>query len=89
MLRILRADPISRKDDGRFHLRRVRPGAILGRDADPAFGSLSIIDHANLDRGAIVHMHEHKDDEILSYVWRGTMVHEDSTGDPSRSLRAG
>jgi redox-sensitive bicupin YhaK (pirin superfamily) len=26
-------------------------------------------------------MHEHNNDEILSYLWRGTMVHEDTTGD--------
>jgi redox-sensitive bicupin YhaK (pirin superfamily) len=30
--------------------------------------------------GKVVKMHEHKNDEILTYMWRGTMVHEDSAG---------
>jgi len=38
------------------------------------------MDHANLDVGTVVSMHEHKNDESLSYVWRGSMVHEDSVG---------
>jgi redox-sensitive bicupin YhaK (pirin superfamily) len=38
------------------------------------------MDHANLDVGTVVRMHEHRNDEILSYMWRGKMVHEDSTG---------
>jgi redox-sensitive bicupin YhaK (pirin superfamily) len=59
----------------------MRPGAVLGDGASPAFGPLSAIDHANLDVGTVVKMHEHKNDEILSYLWRGTMVHEDTTGD--------
>jgi redox-sensitive bicupin YhaK (pirin superfamily) len=55
-------------------LRRASP------QTDPAFGPLSVVDHANLDVGTLVHMHEHTNDEILTYLWRGTMVHEDSGG---------
>jgi hypothetical protein len=65
---------------GPFQIRRIRPGQVLGSMADPAVGPLSVIDRANLDVGTIVPMHEHNNDEILSYLWRGAMVHEDSDG---------
>jgi len=65
---------------GPFQIRRMRPGAIVPNGNDLAFGSLSVIDHANLGVGTLVRMHEHTNDEILSYMWRGTMVHEDSAG---------
>jgi quercetin 2,3-dioxygenase len=80
MLKILRAKAGRSFKQGPFRIRRIRPGAILGHDADPAFGPLSVVDHANLDVGTLVHMHEHTNDEILTYLWRGTMVHEDSGG---------
>jgi quercetin 2,3-dioxygenase len=80
MLRILPADAGQTFEQGSFRIRRIRPGAILGSDGDLAFGPLSVIDHARLGVGTLVRMHEHKNDEILSYMWRGSMVHEDSTG---------
>lgn len=63
---------------GPFRIRRIRPGLILGND--PALGPLSVVDFATLDTGTFVAMHEHRNDEILSYLWRGNMVHEDSHG---------
>jgi quercetin 2,3-dioxygenase len=48
--------------------------------ADPVIGPLSRVDHAFLDVGTLVPMDQHRNDEILSYMWRGLMVHEDSTG---------
>jgi redox-sensitive bicupin YhaK (pirin superfamily) len=65
---------------GPFQIRRMRPVTIVSRGNDPAFGPLSVIDHANLGVGTLVRMHEHNNDEILSYMWRGTMVQEDSAG---------
>lgn len=67
---------------GLFSLKMRRPGMIwkdLTRD-DLAFGSLARIDHAQLGKGALVSMHEHRNDEILSYIWKGDMLHVDSTG---------
>jgi len=79
-MKILRANATRAFRQGPFQIKRMRPGGILGAGADPAFGPLSVIDHANLDVGTVVSMHEHNNDEILSYMWRGTMVHEDSAG---------
>ena len=80
MLKILRAESSRRFGQGSFRIRRVRPGLIFGANADPAFGPLAAFDHANLGVGTVVRFHEHVNDEILSYMWRGTMVHQDSAG---------
>lgn len=80
MIRILRADAGQTFGRGPFRIRRMHPGAILGVGADAPFGPLSVVDHANLAVGTVVRMHEHKNDEILSYMWRGTMLHEDTEG---------
>ncbi|KQT52317.1 MULTISPECIES: pirin family protein [unclassified Aureimonas] len=79
-MQILRASQNTPHGQGSFKIRRVRPGAIVGPDAGPAFGPLSVIDHANLGVGTVVKMHEHVNDEILSYLWHGTMLHEDRAG---------
>jgi redox-sensitive bicupin YhaK (pirin superfamily) len=80
MLKILRAQASRGFEQGPFKIRRVRPGLIFGATADPAFGPLAVLDHANLGVGTLVRFHEHVNDEILSYMWRGTMVHADSSG---------
>ena len=43
-----------------------------------AFGPISRIDHANIKKGVLVPMHEHTNDEIISYMFKGKMFHEDS-----------
>jgi redox-sensitive bicupin YhaK (pirin superfamily) len=80
VMQILRAHQSPTHGNGGFRVRRVRPGVIAGPSADPAFGPLSVIDHAHVSVGMVVKMHEHKNDEILSYVLRGTTLHEDSSG---------
>ena len=80
MLQCLRADQSQDFEHGGFSIRRMRPGKCLGPDASPSYGPLSVIDHAHLAEGTLVKMHEHKNDEILSYVISGTMIHEDSAG---------
>lgn len=80
MSNILRSDPDATFQKGPFHIRHVRPGHALPAQHDTAFGSLSGIDHADLGTGTLVSMHEHKNDEILSYLMHGTMIHEDRNG---------
>jgi redox-sensitive bicupin YhaK (pirin superfamily) len=65
---------------GPFQLRRIRPGIALGQPDDAGFGGLGIIDHARLQPGLVVRMHEHRDDEIISYMRKGHMQHTDSGG---------
>jgi quercetin 2,3-dioxygenase len=68
------------REQGPFRIRRMHPGAMLGNAADGGFGGLGLIDHANLSPGLTVGMHEHRNDEIISYLREGVMVHQDSTG---------
>lgn len=79
---LLPLDPSThmQRAQGPFQIRRMHPGAMLGNAADGGFGGLGLIDRANLSPGLKVAMHEHRDDEIVSYLRQGTMVHQDSTG---------
>ncbi|MHA6252014.1 pirin family protein [Oceanobacillus sp. CAU 1775] len=79
MVKILKYESHTQPFKGYFNITRVHPGKILGASSnDLAFGPLSNIDHAFMKKGLTVKMHEHKNDEILSYVWRGTSQHRDS-----------
>lgn len=66
---------------GPFTITRVQPGDILGDETtDTAFGPLAIIDHAVMKKGLTIKMHQHINDEILSYIGSGVMHHRDSAG---------
>lgn len=65
---------------GPFKIRRMHPGAMLNDPADGGWGGLGLIDHADLSPGLNVAMHEHRNDEIISYLRHGAMIHRDSTG---------
>ena len=65
---------------GGFQVRRVLPGLCLQNANDPGFGPLGAFDHARLQPGVVVAMHQHRNDEILSYMREGTMLHEDTSG---------
>ncbi|MBS4210592.1 pirin family protein [Bacillus sp. FJAT-50079] len=81
MIQKLTADNHKQPFKGPFTITRIQPGAIfIGEKGDTAFGPLSIIDHALMKKGVTIKMHEHVNDEILSYIWQGTMYHKDSTG---------
>ncbi|MGN7298571.1 pirin family protein [Ferdinandcohnia sp. SAFN-114] len=80
MLQKLSAEKHWQPYKGPFTITRIQPGDILEENKDFAFGPLSIIDHAVMKKGLTIKMHEHVNDEILSYVWCGIMHHKDSTG---------
>lgn len=66
------------RSHGPFQLRRIHPGISLGQRDDAGFGGLGVIDHARLEPGLVVRMHEHRNDEIISYMRNGRMLHTDS-----------
>lgn len=81
MIRKLDADQHTVPFKGPFTITRIHPGDIIKEETgDTAFGPLSVIDHAVMKKGLTIRMHEHVNDEILSYVWQGTMYHKDSAG---------
>ncbi|HLO79972.1 MAG TPA: pirin family protein [Chitinophagaceae bacterium] len=68
-------------DKGKFIIRLVSPGRKLLDPADPnGLGPLGRMDHSTLDPGMIIPMHPHVNDEILSYMRKGQMMHRDSKG---------
>ncbi|MEO1009195.1 MAG: pirin family protein [Planctomycetota bacterium] len=64
--------------DGPFRIWRSYPGR--GVAADSGLGPIGAVDHGDLLVGLRVPMHEHKDDEIISYLRSGVMMHTDSSG---------
>lgn len=58
---------------GPFTIRRLRPGE--------RFGPLAIVDMTTLRPGARIPMQKHVNDDILSYVWRGSVQHTDVSGE--------
>lgn len=65
---------------GLFNVRSVPLGRELVHHNDTGIFQLGRLDHATLQKGALVKMHLHRDDEILSYMRTGTMQHKDSKG---------
>ena len=65
---------------GPFTIRRNMPGAALPDYHDHGYGPLALFDDATLAPGTLIRMHEHRNDEIISYVPQGIMRHDDSTG---------
>jgi len=81
MLKKLEAIYHTEPTKGYFTIKRIHPGKIYKTEAeDFAFGPLSNIDHAFMKKGLTIKMHEHVDDEILSYVLEGVSYHKDSAG---------
>jgi len=64
---------------GGFGIDILHPGANLG-GPDSGIGAIGRIDHAQIAAGTVVRMHHHRDDEILSYMRSGTMIHRDTVG---------
>lgn len=65
---------------GRFRIAIVAPGLAWPELDDPGLLQLGRFDHARLEAGALVPMHWHRDDEILSLVIAGTLHHRDTAG---------
>jgi quercetin 2,3-dioxygenase len=79
---LIQLDPATHlvRAHGPFRLRRMHPGAMLGNPADKGFGGLGLIDHAQLTPPHVVGLHEHRNDEIISYMRQGKMIHIDTAG---------
>ena len=79
-MKIMRANPTQLFAWGPFTIRRIRPNDGEPTASEDAFGPLAIVDHMQIKSGAHIAMHQHRNDDILHYVWRGSMMHADRQG---------
>lgn len=71
-----------RQEFGRedFRIKSTFPGINLGNPSDMGLAQLGRVDYSEIKEGFVVKMHPHKNDEIFSYIRKGTMTHEDTSG---------
>ena len=62
---------------GPFQILRNYPGLNYGNTNDLGIAGLGCIDHSIVSPGFTVKMHEHNNDEILSYIRQGKVSHTD------------
>ena len=67
------------KKAGNSHISILYPGLELS-ETDTGYYSIGRIDHANIHSGAVIKMHPHINDDILSYFRKGKVKHTDSEG---------
>lgn len=79
MFVINRASERQKAGHGNFNIEIVIPGKNM-ENGDSGFYNLGRFDDAHLKPGAFVGMHPHRNDEILTLMRSGTMLHRDSTG---------
>ncbi|MDX1685790.1 MAG: pirin family protein [Saprospiraceae bacterium] len=66
------------RDDGKT-IKILYPGNALDME-DSGLGTIGRIDHVYLEPGTSIDKHPHENDEILSYLRQGTLIHKDSIG---------
>ncbi|KYM71398.1 MULTISPECIES: pirin family protein [Pantoea] len=72
-MNIVRANPEQLFEYGPFTVRRQRPGEALS--------PLISVDLMSLKLDARIPMQQHQDEEVFTYLWRGSMQHQDSNGE--------
>lgn len=68
------------KQHGGFGIEILYPGIPFPEANDTGIATIGRIDHAIIMPGTLIPMHPHKDDEILTYLRSGKVMHKDSEG---------
>jgi len=69
-----------RREMGPFTIITNLPGRALPNHWDHGYGPLARFDESILEPGGFIPMHEHRNDEIISYVSDGMIHHADMAG---------
>ncbi|MFH5883958.1 pirin family protein [Halalkalibaculum sp. DA3122] len=80
MIHIARADKRHKVGRGPFTSRFLPLGRTMVDSTDHGIAQIGRLEHATLEGGALVPMHLHQNEEILSYLRKGAMYHKDSDG---------
>ena len=68
------------RDQGRFRTHFTFPGRTLPGHGDHGYGPLSTVVESFMDPGTLIRMHQHRNEEIISWVPSGVMRHDDRRG---------
>jgi len=80
MIQLSKANTRRKVSRGPFTSRFLPLGRLLPDWNDHGIAQIGRLEHATLEAGALVPMHMHQNEEILSYLRKGTMHHKDSDG---------
>lgn len=80
MIHISKANKRRKVSRGPFTSRFLPLGRTVEGSDDHGIAQIGRLEHATLEGGALVPMHLHQNEEILSYLRKGTMHHKDSDG---------
>lgn len=78
MIHISKSNKRRKLSRGPFTTRLLPLGRNLADSDDHGIAQIGRLEHATLEGGALVPMHLHQNEEILSYIRKGTMHHKDS-----------
>lgn len=68
------------RDQGPFRMHFNFPGRNLPGHDDHGYGPLSTVVESFLDPGTLIPMHQHRNEDIISWVPAGVMRHDDREG---------
>jgi len=65
------------QNQGKFRIHFNFPGRVLPDHDDHGYGPLATVVESFMDPGTLIRMHQHRNEEIISWVPDGVMRHED------------
>jgi redox-sensitive bicupin YhaK (pirin superfamily) len=68
------------QDQGQFRIHFNFPGRTLPAHDDHGYGPLATVVESFMDPGTLIRMHQHRNEEIVSWVPEGVMRHDDRQG---------
>ena len=68
------------QDQGKFRIHLNFPGQAVPDHDDHGYGPLATVVESFMDPGTLIRMHQHRNEEIISWVPDGVMRHDDRQG---------
>jgi hypothetical protein len=68
------------QNQGKFRIHFNSPGHAVPNHEDHGYGPLATVVESFMDPGTLIRMHQHRDEEIISWVPDGVLRHDDRQG---------